>query len=255
MIGFILGTSEGKKILKMMNRYTDKIVVSTATEYGGELLKEYKVSHLNTRPLDKDGLIDLIKKFNIEVLVDASHPYATEVSKNAMQSAKDSGIAYIRYEREGVLSSSDYKNIIKIQGYNELKEVLEEIDGNILNTTGSRNIGNILKLNCRNRIIHRILPSSKILQEVLDLGVDVQDVIAIKGPVGYKLNKGFIDQYNAKAIITKDSGTVGGALEKLQAAIDRNIKLIVIDKPKMNYGDTFYNETELVEHLIKRYNL
>ncbi|MBM7834199.1 cobalt-precorrin-6A reductase [Clostridium sardiniense] len=254
MIGFILGTSEGKKILKMMNRHTDKIVVSTATEYGGELLKEYKVAHLNTKPLDKDGLIDLIKNFNITVLVDASHPYATEVSKNAMQSAKDSKIAYIRYEREGVLSSSDYKNIIKIQGYNELKEVLEEIDGNILNTTGSRNIGNILKLNCRNRIIHRILPSSKILQEVLDLGVDVQDVIAIKGPVGYELNKGFIDQYNAKAIITKDSGTVGGTLEKLQSAIDRDIKLIVIDKPKMNYGDTFYNETELVEHLIKKYN-
>ncbi|GAA0069043.1 cobalt-precorrin-6A reductase [Clostridium sardiniense] len=254
MIGFILGTSEGKKILKMMNIHTDKIVVSTATEYGGELLKEYKVAHLNTKPLDKDGLIDLIKNFNITVLVDASHPYATEVSKNAMQSAKDSKIAYIRYEREGVLSSSDYKNIIKIQGYNELKEVLEEIDGNILNTTGSRNIGNILKLNCRNRIIHRILPSSKILQEVLDLGVDVQDVIAIKGPVGYELNKGFIDQYNAKAIITKDSGTVGGTLEKLQSAIDRDIKLIVIDKPKMNYGDTFYNETELVEHLIKKYN-
>lgn len=254
MIGFILGTSEGKKILKMMNRHTDKIVVSTATEYGGELLKEYKVAHLNTKPLDKDGLIDLIKNFNITVLVDASHPYATEVSKNAMQSAKDSKIAYIRYEREGVLSSSDYKNIIKIQGYNELKEVLEEIDGNILNTTGSRNIGNILKLNCRNRIIHRILPSSKILQEVLDLGVDVQDVIAIKGPVGYELNKGFIDQYNAKAIITKDSGTVGGTLEKLKSAIDRDIKLIVIDKPKMNYGDTFYNETELVEHLIKKYN-
>ncbi len=254
MIGFILGTSEGKKILKMMNRYTDQIVVSTATEYGGELLKEYKVAHLNTKPLDKDGLIDLIKSFNIEVLVDASHPYATEVSKNAMQSAKDSGIAYIRYEREGVLSSSDYKNIIKIQGYNELKEVLEKIDGNILNTTGSRNVGNILKLNCRNRIIHRILPSSKILQEVLDLGVDVQDVIAIKGPIGYELNKGFIDQYDAKAIITKDSGTAGGTLEKLQSAIDRNIKLIVIDKPKMNYGDTFYNEAELVEHLIKRYN-
>ncbi|MBY0754979.1 cobalt-precorrin-6A reductase [Clostridium sardiniense] len=254
MIGFILGTSEGKKILKMMNRHTDKIVVSTATEYGGELLKEYKVAHLNTKPLDKDGLIDLIKNFNITVLVDASHPYATEVSKNAMQSAKDSKIAYIRYEREGVLSSSDYKNIIKIQGYNELKEVLEEIDGNILNTTGSRNIGNILKLNCRNRIIHRILPSSKILQEVLDLGVDIQDVIAIKGPVGYELNKGFIDQYNAKAIITKDSGTVGGTLEKLKSAIDRDIKLIVIDKPKMNYGDTFYNETELVEHLIKKYN-
>ena len=34
MIGFILGTSEGKKILSLMNNYTDNIAVSTATSYG-----------------------------------------------------------------------------------------------------------------------------------------------------------------------------------------------------------------------------
>ena len=43
MIGFILGTSEGKKILSLINKYTDEIAVSTATSYGGQLLKEYKI--------------------------------------------------------------------------------------------------------------------------------------------------------------------------------------------------------------------
>lgn len=255
MIGFILGTSEGREILKMVNKYTDEVVVSTATSYGGKLLKDFKLKHLNTKPLDKDGLIDLIKEFDIKVLVDASHPYATEVSKNAMQSAKDTGIDYIRFERQGVLSSSDYKNIIRVKGYDDLKEVLKDIDGNILNTTGSRNIKNILNLNSKNRIIHRILPSSKILEEVLNLGVDVQDIVAIKGPISYELNIGFIDQYNAKAIITKDSGNAGGTLEKLQSAIDKNIKLIVIEKPKMDYGNTFDDEARLVKYLVERYNL
>ena len=40
MIGLILGTSEGKKLLSLINKYTEDIFVSTATEYGGELLKE-----------------------------------------------------------------------------------------------------------------------------------------------------------------------------------------------------------------------
>ena len=76
------------------------------------------------------------------------------------------GIDYIRFERQGVLSSSNYENIIKIKEYHELKEILKDIDGNILNTTGSRNIKNILDVNSKNRIIHRILPSSEILKEV-----------------------------------------------------------------------------------------
>ncbi|MDY6011546.1 cobalt-precorrin-6A reductase [Clostridium sp.] len=255
MIGFILGTSEGREILKMINKYTDEVVVSTATEYGGKLLENFKLKHLNTKPLDEDGLKNLIKEFDINVLVDASHPYATEVSKNAIQSAKDMGIDYIRFERQGVLSSSSYENIIKIKEYHELKEILKDIDGNILNTTGSRNIKNILDVNSKNRIIHRILPSSEILKEVLSLGVDVQDVVAIKGPISYELNIGFIDQYNAKAMITKDSGNAGGTLEKLQSCIDKNIKLIVIEKPKMNYGNTFYDESRLVDYLVERYSL
>ncbi|MBB6714464.1 cobalt-precorrin-6A reductase [Clostridium gasigenes] len=253
MIGFILGTSEGKKFLSLINEYTEDIIVSTATEYGGELLSDYKVKHINTKPLDKDGLNKLIKDFNIKVLVDASHPYAEIVSKNAMESCKESNIEYIRYERLGALSKENNKNIIRVKSYEELETVINNIPGNILNTTGSKNIGKILSLNIENRVIHRILPSWQILKEVLELGVEVSDVVAIKGPIGYELNKGFIYQDNIKAIITKDSGVQGGVLEKLKATTDTNIKLIVIEKTKIEYGQVFNKEEEIVNYLKIKY--
>lgn len=253
MIGFILGTSEGKKFLSLLNEYTDEIVVSTATAYGGELLNEYKVKHMNTNPLNKEGLDKLIKDFNINVLVDASHPYAEIVSKNAMESCRESNIEYIRYERLGVLSKENNENIIKVKSYEGLEAVINAIQGNILNTTGSKNIGRILNLNIKNRVIHRILPSCKILKEIFELGVSVEDIVAIKGPIGYELNKGFIYQYNIKAIITKDSGTQGGVLEKFKAAIDTNIKLIVIEKPKIDYGKIFNEEKTVIDYLKEKY--
>ena len=253
MIGFILGTSEGKKFLSLINEYTEDIIVSTATEYGGELLSDYKVKHINTKPLDKDGLNKLIKDFNIKVLVDASHPYAEIVSKNAMESCKESNIEYIRYERLGALSKENSKNIIRVKSYEELETVINNIPGNILNTTGSKNIGKILSLNIENRVIHRILPSWQILKEVLELGVEVSDVVAIKGPIGHELNKGFIYQDNIKAIITKDSGVQGGVLEKLKAITDTNIKLIVIEKTKIEYGQVFNKEEEIVNYLKIKY--
>ena len=80
MIGFILGTSEGKKILSLINKHTDNIAVSTATSYGGELLQNYKIRNLNTKPLNKNELLTWIKDNNIKVLVDGSHPYAQEVT-------------------------------------------------------------------------------------------------------------------------------------------------------------------------------
>lgn len=255
MIGFILGTSEGKKFLSLINKYTDNIVVSTATEYGGELLSSYKVKHINTKPLDKEGLKKLIIDFNINVIVDASHPYAEIVSRNTMESCKELNIEYIRYERLGVLSEEKGENIIRVKSYEELEQVLNYIPGNIYNTTGSRNIKKILDLNVQNRIIHRILPSWKILKEVLDQGVKLEDVIAIKGPIGYELNKGFIQEYDAKALITKDSGLQGGVLEKLKATEDTNIKLIVIEKPSIEYGKVFHNEDSVIKYLKEKYSL
>lgn len=254
MIGFILGTSEGKEILSLMNKYTDEIVVSTATKYGGDLLKEYKVNHLNSKPLNEDEFKELVKKFNIKVLVDASHPYAKEVSSIAIKICKNMNIDYVRYERLSFCDSlKDKSNIIRIQSYDELGDALKNINGNVLNTTGSNNVETIMNLNLKNRFIHRILPSVPILERLLNLRVAVEDIIAMKGPFGYELNKGFILQYEIRALLTKDSGLEGGTKEKIEAALDNDVKIILLDKPKMNYGNMFNSVPDMVEFLQKKY--
>lgn len=253
MIGFILGTSEGKEILSLMNQFTEDIVVSTATQYGGELLKDFKVKYINSKPLSHEEFKEIIKKFNINTLVDASHPYAKEVSKTAIDVCKEMNIDYVRYERLSVCDEiSDNKNIIRIENYEELKDVLKNIEGNVLNTTGSNNIKNIMDLNLKNRVIHRILPSVKVLEKLIEIGVPLENIIAIKGPFGYDLNEGLIKEYNIKALITKDSGLEGGTKEKIDAALNNAVKIILIEKPKINYGKTFSDIKEMVEFLKRK---
>ncbi|MGG7177027.1 cobalt-precorrin-6A reductase [Clostridium paraputrificum] len=255
MIGFILGTSEGKEILSLMNKVTDDIVVSTATKYGGDLLKTYKTKYINSEPLDKDQFKELVKKYGLKVLVDASHPYAQEVSKTAISVCEDMGIYYVRYERKSFFEDiKSNKGIIKIQSYDELNEVLKNIDGNVLNTTGSNNIATIKNLNLKNRVIHRILPSVKVLEKIIKLGVSIEDIIAIKGPFGYELNKGIILEYNIRALITKDSGLEGGTKEKIEAALDNEVQVILLEKPKVCYGKIFNDIHSLVEFLIENIN-
>ncbi len=250
MIGLIVGTSEGKNILSGLNEFTDDIFISTATAYGAELLKDYKYKIFNEKPLDLKGLMEAIANYNIKILIDASHPYALEITKNAMEACKGCGVQYIRYERPSVLEKfKENKNVIMVEDYDDLCLHLKKIEGNILNTTGSRNIDKILSFNLKNRVIHRVLPSLKVLEEILDLGVRVEDIVAMKGPVGYELNCGFIKEYRAKAILMKDSGVQGGTEEKIKAAIDNNILAFIIGRKPMDYSEVFYSELELIKYI------
>ncbi|MGN0144446.1 MAG: cobalt-precorrin-6A reductase [Clostridium sp.] len=254
MIGFILGTSEGRKIVELINKYTSNIAVSTATSYGGQLLNRYKIKELNTRPLDKDGLSAWIIKNDIKVLVDGSHPYAQEVTKNAIECAENLNIDYVRYDRPGALESIKSDKIIRVRNYDEAIECFKKVDGNILNTTGGNNADKFVHIDFQYRVINRILPSVTVLQRLLDNGVKVKDIIAMQGPVSYELEIGFIKQFDIKAILTKDSGIEGGILEKYKAAEKLGIKLIVIEKPEFNYGLQFNNPENLVTYLQEKYS-
>lgn len=256
MIGLILGTSEGRKILSLLNKFTDDILVSTATEYGGEILKDYKYTYLNTNPLDLEGLVKLFKEKSVDILVDASHPYALEISKNAMKACEILSVEYLRYERPSC--THKFKNeekIIEVKDYEELYNKLKNIKGNILNTTGSRNLDKILSMNLENRIIHRVLPSVKVMHECIDKGVDVGDIIAIKGPISYELNSAFIKEYKAQAVLLKDSGIQGGTEEKLKACVNHNIYGFIIGRQTMKYKNVFYNTEDLVNHVWNKLQL
>ncbi len=250
MIGLIVGTSEGKNILSGLNKFTEDIFISTATSYGAELLKDYKYKIFNEKPLDLVGLMQVIRRNDIKILIDASHPYALEITENAIEACKVYGVQYVRYERPPVLEEfKNNENVIVVEDYDSLYKYLTKVEGNILNTTGSKNIDKIINFNLNNRVIHRVLPSVKVLEDILELGIRVDDIVAMKGPVGYELNCGFIKEYKAKAILMKDSGVQGGTYHKIKAAIDNHILAFIIGRKPMEYSKVFYSELELVKFI------
>lgn len=258
MIALILGTTEGKNIVHELNKFTEDILISTATEYGGELLNNYVYKFLNTKALDFNGLKKMLIEHNVSVLVDASHPYATEITKNCIEICSKLKIDYLRYERPAVSSKyRDNEKVIFVKNYEALTdkiktmEQLNKNDVTILNTTGSRNIEKFVKAQLSSRIVHRVLPSLKVMEQCLNLKIKVEDIIAIKGPIGLELNKGFIKQYDAKAIILKDSGLKGGTEEKIQAGIEECIYVFVIEREEKKHANVFYNEKHLVDYIQK----
>lgn len=252
MICVIAGTKDAENILAMLNKYTDDIAVTTATEYGSSLIKNFKVKVINSHPLEQNDMKKWMLKNNIDILIDASHPYAEVVSVNAQKICSELNILYIRYQRKGILDDKHDDFILRASSYEDAYKIAENIKGNILNTTGSNNAEKFKDGKFKYRMIIRVLPNEKVIKKVRDAGYKIDDIIAMKGPVSKELEEAFIDFYNAKALITKDSGIEGGALEKYEACREKNIKLIIIDRPNISYKNCFYEYDELENYLKEK---
>lgn len=74
--------------------------------------------------------------------------------------------------------------------------------------------------------------------------------MAIKGPISKELNKAFIKDYDAKALILKDSGPQGGTKEKILACLECDIYALVIKRENINYEREFDNIENLIEYII-----
>lgn len=254
MLGFILGTSDGKNLLKNLNKYTDDLFLSVSTEYGGELLEDIECKVLNTKPLDKEQLICAIRENNISVLVDFSHPYAVNVSKNAMEACSACDIEYIRFQRESAIE--EYKDeplIHMIKDLNDFKEKIKNKSGNILNATGVNRVSDLIGMNLENRIIHRILPTKASIEKAIHGGAKIDDIIAIKGPISYELDLAFLRNYDIRIFLFKDSGKKGATEEKIKSALELNIDCFIIEREKTNNDNTFYNEEDVFKYIKGKY--
>lgn len=88
MIWVIGGTKDSRDFLEKFVKYNDDIIVSTATEYGAKLIENLPVK-TSSEKMDKEAMLKFVEDNKITKVVDTSHPYAFEVSKNAMEVAEE----------------------------------------------------------------------------------------------------------------------------------------------------------------------
>lgn len=231
MILVLAGTSEGRQAAIDLETEGLKVMAATATAYGGELLQKDFQGEISTRPLDLEAMSELIRRRSITKLVDATHPFAEEVSSNARGACRQAGIEYERLEREG----SDIKageGVITARDTEEAVQLASGHAGNIFLTVGSSKLEYYIRSLDPEKLIVRILPVRASLEKCLDLGIPPRNIIAMQGPFDEEINKLLFQRYQAGMIITKDSGPAGGVAEKISAARALDIPVILISRPQ-----------------------
>lgn len=247
MILVLGGTKDGRDLAALLTEKGYPVVVSVFSDYGRDLIQLDK-ELVHTGPLDTDGFISFIGINHIHLIVDASHPYAINVSQNAMKACQSTGISYVRYERPKAPLPA-YHGLHVVHDYDEAAKMASVLGKVVFLTTGSRHLKLFKNTSClqNHRLIARVLPEPSVLTECLSLGFKPKDIVAMQGPFSHNLNIALFQEYNTEVIITKNSGQIGGSDTKITAAMSLNLPLVMIDRPVIPYHNVVYD----IENVIK----
>lgn len=243
-IWVIGGTVETYKVSEKLINQNKDIIITVATDYGYEEFIQFK-DYLVKGRMDKEKMIRFCKKYDISNIIDVSHPYAKEVSKNAIDTANDLGINYYRYERDDILDNYNYDKIYYVKDHNSAIELIKKLKfKRIFLTTGINNANEYIDSNFEELFI-RILPRSNQIKQLEEKGYKSKNIIAMQGPFSKQMNIATINHINADVMITKQSGKEGGFDEKVGSCIDTGISIIIIKRPDINYENK-YNDIDII---------
>lgn len=244
------GTTEGRKLAEYVSEKGFDCYVSTATEYGGELLEHLSGIHVLSGRMDEQQIREFIQEKNVDIVIDATHPFATAVSEHIRNAAKKEGVSLIRCLRKETKEADGTEgNVVKVHSVKEAVQYLCTVRGNIFIATGSKELRAYMAIpDYKKRCYARVLSTRSSVEESTAIGFEGSHLFAMQGPFSKELNVALLRQTGASYFVTKESGKEGGFLEKAEAAREAGAVLVVIVRPRET-GMTMEQVTKWLESL------
>lgn len=240
------GTSEGRRLYDFFLTNGIPFDISVATEYGRELLEEKgkEDSHILVNRLSEAEMEALLRTGTYSLVVDATHPYAAEVTKNIHTACQAAQVEYLRLLRE----EGRQEGVIRRGNLAGAVDYLRSHEGNILSTIGSKELRQLTALeHFEERVFARILPLPEAVAQCHEMGFQGKNLICMQGPFSFDMNVAMLRQYQCRYLLTKNSGKAGGFDEKLSAAKAAGAKVLLVDRPSEEQGMAYEEITSLLK--------
>ncbi len=235
------GTSDATKVIEFLSMDKDNyILATTVTDYGAKIAESAGATEVISKALKMEDFVKVIKEKNIETLIDATHPFAAVATETAIESCEKAGINYIRYERAStVLPESELIHNVNSfeEGAVKSKELIEGTGGKLMHLAGVLNLSKITQVVGPDYVVPRVLPNVFSITKTQETGVQAENIVAMQGTYSKEFNMAIMKEYDIKAIITKESGASGGAENKINAALELGIPVVLIKRPNVEKLD------------------
>ena len=234
------GTTEGRRLVELLKNQPVRVYACVATEYGETLVPKGDNIEISAGRLDGEAMRALFDERRFDVVIDATHPFATVASETISAACAATGVAYLRMNRENDGETDEAVYVDSIQG---AADYLAGHPGTALLATGSKELAPYAAVeNYRERFYPRVLPMTSSIEACAAAGFSPAHIIAMQGPFSVDMNVATLKAIGADYLVTKESGQAGGFREKLEAAKRAGARCVVIGQPPqaegMTYGET-----------------
>jgi len=241
------GTTEGRLLCEAGSKSTLILVYCVATPEGLYPVEHIPSIYTHVGRMPAQEMEQFLLQHLPNLVIDATHPYAQEASLNIAKACSQCGVHLLRLRRE----SHPEPDASYFASIKELIPWLDSLTGNIFVTTGSSSALGLTQLPAyQKRIWLRILPTMTSLKTCLELHYPPDHLICMQGPFSEELNQAMFRSTDAKILLTKDSGSIGGFAEKLNAARRLDMKIAILAKPSEREGASLQEALQILKELI-----
>lgn len=189
-----------------------------------------------------EGLSAFLRQRNIDLLIDATHPYAAQISRNALQAACLAGIPLWAYRRRAWQPEpgDDWRRATDWAG---VMAALGEFHRPLF-TIGLEPLRHVMTIPLQQHWLVRCLMAEPPASPRLTL-------LRATGPFSLEQESALLRDHRIDVLVAKNSG--GGAVEaKLAAARQAGIPVILLDRPPLPAADREFTDVEgLVDALLE----
>jgi precorrin-6A/cobalt-precorrin-6A reductase len=226
------GTCEGPALARVLLTAGFEVQATVTREEArqnlfGPLLREVLVE---ARGFTEDSLTDFLTHGQADLVLDATHPFAVRITRIAHAVCLRLGVPYLRYERPDWEPPPGTQ---LVNSFAEAAELLPSLGVRVLLTIGAKQLKHFVSLQNRLHLVARILPSVLSIQQALAAGFTPDRLLCLRPPFSREFNRAILHEYRIEVLVTKASGREGGVEEKVLAAGDLGVKVIVIRRPEL----------------------
>ncbi|MGB3573559.1 MAG: cobalt-precorrin-6A reductase [Phormidesmis sp.] len=250
-VWLIGGTSESAALAAALSNRGVPCVITVTTAAAKRLyadMAQVRVGQLSSQTLP--GFVD---QWQVSCILDASHPFASEISRLAIALAQTQSIPYLRYERETIACTHQEADpsVILVDSVESLisSDILRH--QRALFTVGYRYLSQFSHLRPDARLFARILPSVEAIAGATAAGFAPADIIALRPPVSAALEAALWQQWKITRVIAKASGVPSGEATKRKLANQLGIRLILIQRPQLVYPNQTNSVIEATDFCSK----
>ena len=209
------GTTEGRKSVEVLEEGGSPYFYSTKT--GEQDITLHHGQRIDGA-LDVEAMLTFCREHDIRLIVDAAHPFASQLHQTIAQVSESQNIPTIRYER--IYPKHD-PEITWIDDYSQIPRDIHSL----LATTGVQSISKLKPLEAAGvKVFYRILNRESSIAFAQKQGASPEQLCYYEDPQDIPVE--------ADAILLKDSGLSGGFQEKVDAAKARGMRIIALKRPQ-----------------------